>query len=184
VENLNELIGDNLKRLRAEQNLSLDALAKLSGVSKSMLGQIERGEANPSISTVWRIAKGLRVTFTALMDRPHEELEIIRRDEIDPLVEGDGVRNYPMFSFDAERGFEMYTVDMEPRGYLQAEPHTPGSEEFISVAAGTLSIRIDEEEYALRTGDSIRFRCDVPHAYHNDSAEKTRLVMVIRYPRP
>lgn len=181
MENLNELIGDNLKRLRAEQSLSLDALARLSGVSKSMLGQIERGEANPTISTVWRIAKGLKVSFTALMDHPHEELEIVRREDIVPLIENDGVRNYPAFLFDAERGFEMYTVDMEPGAYLQAEPHTPGSEEFVSVAVGALSIRIDEEEYALGTGDSIRFKCDVPHAYHNDSAEKTRLVMLIRY---
>ena len=72
MEHLNQLIGENLKRLRAEKALSLDAVAKLSGVSKSMLGQIERGEVNPTISTMWRIASGLKVSFTALVTRAEQ----------------------------------------------------------------------------------------------------------------
>ena len=54
MENIGHIVAENLKRLREERKLSLDAVAKCSGVSKSMLGQIERGVTNPTISTLWK----------------------------------------------------------------------------------------------------------------------------------
>lgn len=184
MEHLNQLVGDNLKRLRAEKSLSLDAVAKLSGVSKSMLGQIERGEVNPTISTLWRIANGLKVSFTALVSRTEDESEIILRSNIDPLL-GDGgkCRNYPAFGFDPERGFEMYAVELDPAGYLQAEGHSPGSQEFITVHRGALAVRFAEKEHLLACGDSIRFKADEPHSYHNPGDVTTSISMVIHYPR-
>ncbi|NTW29476.1 MAG: helix-turn-helix domain-containing protein [Coriobacteriia bacterium] len=184
MENLNQLIGDNLKGIRADKNLSLDNVAKLSGVSKSMLGQIERGEVNPTISILWRIANGLKISFTSLVSRPREDSEIVRRDDVEPLIENAGsVRNYPVFPFDAERGFEMYSLEVDPGGYLQADAHPTGTEEFISVFTGTLSLRVADDEHVLGAGDSIRFRADVPHAYHNPGESELRLAMVIHYPR-
>jgi Predicted transcriptional regulators len=64
---LDQLIAQNLKRLREERKLSLDRVAELTGVSKSMLGQIERGDSSPTVATVWKIANGLKVSFTTLM---------------------------------------------------------------------------------------------------------------------
>lgn len=183
MENLNRLIGENLKRIRTEKALSLDSVARLSGVSKSMLGQMERGEVNPTISTLWRIANGLRISFSSLVSRPVQDSEVVRRDDVEPLVESAGlVRNYPVFPFDAERGFEMYSVEIDPGGYLQADAHSAGTEEFITVQAGSLSLRVGDEEHALGVGDSVRFRSDVPHAYHNAGGSETRLAMVIHYP--
>ena len=184
MENLNELIAENLKRLRAEKGLSLDAVAKLSGVSKSMLGQIERGEVNPTISTVWRIANGLKVSFTSLVTGPQDDSEFVARSDVEPLIEDRGkIRNYPVFPFDAERGFEMYAVEIDPGGYLQADPHTPGSQEFLTLHAGRLAVRVAEEEHVLERGDSIRFKADVPHSYHNPGTEMASVGMVIHYPR-
>ncbi len=184
MENLNQLIGENLKRLRTEMALSLDAVAKLSGVSKSMLGQIERGDVNPTISTVWRIANGLKVSFTALVMRAQDDSEVVTRGEVEPLVEDGGkCRNYPAFPFDAERGFETYAIEIDSGGYLQAEPHTAGTQEYLTLLAGELAVRIAEEEYHLHRGDSIRFKADVPHAYHNPGTEMTSMSMVIQYPR-
>ena len=57
--NINLVISMNLKHIREERKLSLDKVAKMTGVSKSMLGQIERGDSNPTIATVWKIANGL-----------------------------------------------------------------------------------------------------------------------------
>ena len=183
MENLNRVIGDNLRRLRAEKGLSLDALAKASGVSKSMLGQIERGEVNPTISTLWRIATGLRVSFTSLVAYETGSSEVVRRAEVQPLVEDRGrVRNYPAFAFEAERGFEMYAVEIDPGGLLQADPHTPGSQEFITLHSGTLSIRVGEQEHVLEAGDSIRFKAEVTHSYHNPGETLASLGMVIHYP--
>jgi transcriptional regulator with XRE-family HTH domain len=184
MENLNQLIGENLKRLRTEKGLSLDAVAKLSGVSKSMLGQIERGEVNPTISTVWRIAGGLKVSFTSLVTRAQDDSEIVARSEIEPLVEDGGkVRNHPVFPFDAERGFEMYYVEFDPGGYLQADGHTVGTQEYITLHSGRLAVRVAEEEHLLGRGDSIRFKADAPHSYHNPGAETATVSLIIQYPR-
>jgi XRE family transcriptional regulator, regulator of sulfur utilization len=185
MENLNELIGENLKRLRADMGLSLDAVAKLSGVSKSMLGQIERGEVNPTISTIWRIAGGLKVSFTALVTRVQEDSEVVTHADVEPLVEDGGkVRNFPAFPFDAERGFEMYLVEIDPGGYLQADAHTPGTQEFITLHTGRLAVdRVGEDEHLLERGDSIRFKADVPHSYHNPGDVMASMSMVIHYPR-
>ena len=184
MDNLNQLIGGNLKRLRAEKGLSLDAVAKLSGVSKSMLGQIERGEVNPTISTVWRIAAGLKVSFSSLVTQPLDDSEIVLRAEAEPLAEDSGrFRNYLVFPFDAERGFEMYAIDVDPGGYLQADPHSAGTQEFITVHSGTLSLRVGDDEHLLGPGDSMRFKADAPHSYHNPGTENVSLSMVIAYPR-
>lgn len=184
LEHLNRLIGDNLKRIRAEKSLSLDSVAKMSGVSKSMLGQIERGEVNPTISTVWKIANGLKVSFSAIVSRPQQEFEVVLGGEIEPLLESDGgFRNFPLFPFDAERGFEMFSVEVDPGVFLKADPHGPGTEEFITVTEGRLDLIVGEDEHALLAGDAIRFRSDTPHSYRNPAEAVLRLVMVIHYPR-
>lgn len=184
MENLNQVVGDNLKRHRADRGLSLDAVARLSGVSKSMLGQIERGEVNPTISTLWRIANGLKVSFTALVHSPEDDHEVVYRKDIEPILEDGGrCRNYPLFSYDAERSFEMYTVELDPSGYVQADGHTPGSQEFITVCAGSVTVRFSDEEHLLECGDSIRFKADEPHSYHNPGQVPASMSMVIHYPR-
>lgn len=184
MDNLNRLIGENLRRLRAETALSLDAVAKLSGVSKSMLGQIERGEVNPTISTMWRIANGLKVSFSSLVTRAQDDSEIVTRTEVEPLVEDAGkVRNYPVFPFEAERGFEIYAVDIDGGGYLHADAHSAGTQEFITLHSGALSIRVGEDEHLLACGDSIRFKADAVHSYHNPGSVTAAMSMVIAYPR-
>jgi transcriptional regulator with XRE-family HTH domain len=184
MENLNQLIGENLKRVRADKALSLDALAKLTGVSKSMLGQIERGEVNPTISTMWRIANGLKVSFSSLVTRAQDSSETVARADTEPLVEDGGkIRNYPVFPFDAERGFETYAVDIDPGGYLHADAHGAGTQEFITLLAGELTIRVGEEEHALGAGDSIRFKADVSHSYHNPGSATASMSMILHYPR-
>ena len=87
MKNIGLIVAENLKRLREERKLSLEAVAKSSGVSKSMLGQIERGVTNPTISILWKIAHGLKISFTSLMMRPETDVELVRRSAIAPLVD-------------------------------------------------------------------------------------------------
>ena len=76
--NLNNIIGENLKRLRTERNLSLSKLSEICGVSKVMLGQIERGESNPTINTIWKIANGFKLPYTVLIDEPIKPHVLVR----------------------------------------------------------------------------------------------------------
>lgn len=164
--------------------LSLESVAKLTGVSKSMLGQIERREVNPTISTVWKIANGLKVSFTALMSRPEAEIEIVKQSDIQCLIEDDGkYRNYPMFPFNEDRRFEIYMLEIDPDGRLNAEAHPEGTQEFITVFAGEIAVEVDKQKYQVPKGNSIRFKADKPHAYYNTGREQANLSMVIYYPQ-
>lgn len=184
MDSINFVVAENLKRLREERKLSLDAVSKLSGVSKSMLGQIERGDVNPTISTVWKITNGLKISFTELMSRPETDHEVINSKQIRPLL-GDGgkYRNYPMFSFDGERRFEIFYIELDAGSLLEAEPHPAGTQEFITAFSGRLSVSVDNETLSIESGSALRFQADRPHRYQNTGDEVCRISMVIYYPR-
>lgn len=182
MDHLNKILAQNLKALRDENRLSLDKVAKLTGVSKSMLGQIERGEANPTISTLWKIANGLKVSFTALINQPQPETQVIRKGDIDPLTECDGkFVNYPYFPFEEGRRFEIYRIDVEEGGVLKAEPHPDGTYEFISVFDGQLTVAFGDEVYEIAEGEALKFRADRSHSYTNNGSKIIRMCMVLYY---
>lgn len=178
------ILATNLKQIREDRKLSLDNLAQMTGVSKSMLGQIERGESNPTITTAWKIANGLKISFTELIKSTQENAVVIHKESINPLVEDNGkYKVYPFFPYESERQFEMYTVEIEKGGYLSADSHGEGTEEFITVFDGELTIRVNNEEFTVKEGDSIRLKADQPHIYHNSGDKLTRISMVIYYSR-
>lgn len=184
MEQLGRVIGDNLRRLRAERGFSLDTLARESGVSKSRLGQIERGEANPSISTVWQIANAFRVEFSALVTAPDVDPVMVRRADIEPVTADDGrCRTYPLFAFDPVLGCEIYESELEPGGHLVADAHPAGTREVITVLSGSAEIRAGDEVHALGPGDAMRFLADQPHAYRNTGTDVAVLSMIVAYPR-
>lgn len=183
MKDLNSVIAENLRRIREDRKLSLDKVAEITGVSKSMLGQIERGESNPTIATLWKIANGLRTSFTALVNSPQVDTELIRQTDIKPLSGDNGrYRVYPLFPYGDGRRFEMYALEIEPGGRFASDPHSEQTQEFITVFDGELTMTIDSREYKVPPGMSIRFRADQPHVYHNASAVLTRLSLVIHYP--
>ncbi len=183
LSNLNGIIAENLKQLREDRKLSLERLSDITGVSKSMLGQIERGESNPTITTIWKIASGLKVSFTALVNAPQPDTVIVDQAAVVPLTEADGkYRVYPVFPYEEGRRFEVYSLEIDPDGTFASNPHGEKTQEFITVFAGELTILTNGREYRLKAGQSIRFRADRPHSYHNPGGAVTRLNIVIYYP--
>lgn len=183
MDHINVVLAENLKALRANKKLSLDKVAEMTGVSKTMLGQIERGESNPTINTVWKIANGLKISFTSLINQPVPDTVVITNNDIQTLQEDNGkYRIYPHFPFEEGRRFEVYLVEIDKGGYLSADPHHAGTEEFITVFDGELTVHINSKEYTIKQGESIRFKADRPHVYHNSGESLTRLSMVIYYP--
>ena len=95
-----ETISSNLRSIRDARNLSLDQLSELTGVSKSMLRQIEIGKSSPTIATIWKIANGLRVSFTALLRKPDVEAEVRAfKGEMPLTAKGKHYRLYPLIHF-------------------------------------------------------------------------------------
>ena len=98
MDAMSSRISENLRQIRKEKKLSLDSMAEQTGVSKSMLGQIERGESSPTVATLWKIATGLHISFTALLEGRQTETQLIRRDEVSPLLSDEGrFRLFPFF---------------------------------------------------------------------------------------
>lgn len=183
MDTMNAIVAKNIKRLREENKLSLDALAKQSGVSKSMLAQIERGEGNPTLSTLWKISNGMKVPFDALTVRPKAPYEIVKLSELQPLLEDEGkVKNYSLFPDDENRRFAVYYLELEPGSYWKSEPHLKGTTEFITVFCGRMEIQTEEKLFLVGVGESIRFKADTVHSYRNISEDVTLLHMILFNP--
>jgi XRE family transcriptional regulator, regulator of sulfur utilization len=183
MEEIHLILAKNLKAIREKEKLSLDKVSQLSGVSKTMIGQIERGESSPTLTTIWKIANGLKISFTSLINNPQPDTTVVLRDELQVLTEDSGkYRVYPHFPFQEDKRFEIYSVEIEKEGIVKSDSHKEGTEEFITVFDGELTIHVDECTHTLKSGDSIRFRADRPHTYHNAGETLIRLSMTIYYP--
>lgn len=177
-------IGKNLNSVRKKRGLSLDKVAELTSVSKAMLGQIERGESTPTINTLWKIATGLKVSFSSLLANGEEGKEtlLIHHSEITPIIEENGqMRIYPQFIFDINRGFEAFIIELEPGCSHRSPPHDEGVEEYISLIEGALEIVIGENVYRLNKGDAIRYLANKEHIYLNLSDQLTSFHHLIYY---
>ncbi|MCB6365350.1 XRE family transcriptional regulator [Intestinibacillus massiliensis] len=183
MDSMNQTVAKNIRRLREKNRLSMDELSKLSGVSKSMLAQIERGEGNPTISTLWKISNGMKVPFDALTVRDKIPYEIVKISELQPLLEDKGkVKNYSIFPDDENRRFAIYYLELSEGSYWESEPHLSGTTEFITIFSGTIEINVDGNQFIVGVSDSIRFKADTVHSYKNIGTETAVLHMILSNP--
>ena len=183
MDSMNIIVAKNIKRLREEKKLSMDELVKLSGVSKSMLAQIERGDGNPTISTLWKISNGMKVPFDALTVRPKSPYEIVKKTEIQPLLEDGGkVKNFSLFPDNENRRFAVYYLELDQGSYWESETHLKGTTEFITIFKGKIEIYAGGQRFMVEEGESIRFRADTNHSYKNAGNESAILHMILFNP--
>lgn len=176
-------IGARLKRLRTERGLSLREVAAASGVSASLLSQLERDLANPSISTVQRIARSLHVSVFALLpedDRP--AATVVRPDDRRKLVIQDGQLRYELLSPDTNRQMEVWMGRLEPGAEMGSETSSHASEEFILVLRGRMRIVLGGEIHLLEEGVSIQYDGNIPHRIINAGEEELAFLSALTPP--
>jgi len=180
---MNMIVAANIKRLREERRLSLDELSRQCSVSKSMLAQIERGEGNPTVSTLIKIANGMRVPFDALTDRRESNFEIIKLADIEPVLEADGrSKNYTIFPDDHDRHFAVYLLDLAPGAFWETQSHLGGTVEYLTVAKGAVEVSSYGVTSQIHESESFRFRGDARHSYKNISDGQTVIYMILYTP--
>ena len=104
MEQISIKIGERLKEIRNTRQLTLDDVAELTGVSKPMLGQIERGESSPTINILWKISTGLKIPLSFFCKQEEAEYTVAGLGEKDMITEENGgMRAYPLFPFDPVR---------------------------------------------------------------------------------
>lgn len=182
MSNLPSNIGEEIRRIRKEMKISLDTAAHLTGVSKSMLGQIERGESNPSISILWKISNGFKVTLSNFVSGTSEKHSVVHLHELNPIKEENGdMMLYNVFPFDPISGFDYFHIVINPHCRHESLPHANVANEYIVVIEGTLRMTVNEEVFLLEKGSAMSFIGNSKHIYENASDEKVVFQNVIRY---
>lgn len=188
VDNPVDQISKNLKSWRKRKSWSLDRTSKETGVSKAMLGQIERGESSPTLATLWKIATGFNVSLSSLIEyHPQDEehaVTLIRdADALRQVIADDDMLVAPLYPHDPKVPFEYFELTF-PAGYDRpSEAHRPGVIEFLTVTEGQMEVLSEGEWHLLTKGQSIRFHADLSHGYRNKSNGIATALNVIYYPR-
>lgn len=183
MEQPNLKIGAKLKKIRAIRHLTLEEAAAMTGVSKPMLGQIERNQSVPTVTTLWKIATGLKVPFSSFLEEPQAEYMVAGRDEGKVISGEDGrMRAYPMLPYDPVRSVETFYIELDPGCCHRSDRHTDGVEEHVFVLGGVLQMILGEQPVVVHERQAICFRADIVHTYQNISDSECRIYNTIFYP--
>ncbi|WP_373948064.1 helix-turn-helix domain-containing protein [Vibrio pomeroyi] len=178
-------VSHNLKRIRKEKGWSLDATAKATGVSKAMLGQIERGESSPTVAKLWQIATGLNVSFSSLiLSCSSDELVSLFRDanELRDESLNEGFSVSVVFPFERSMGFEVYELGLAQNYEHFSDPHSIGVIEHILCISGRMAVFFDDDWHELSPGQAVRFNAEQLHGYKNIGTEQAVFHNIIHYP--
>ena len=177
-------LGQRLKQLRAERGWSLEILAANSGVSRSMLSQIEREQANPTLAVTLRIAQAFGMSIGELVEVPgaSSSVAVMRKeDKAFHYHSDDHCHIRTLSPLNLEKDVEFYEIRLHTGGALRSAPHFQGTREFLTVSQGIVRVESAGDFELLHAGDSASYRADVAHAIINAGATEAVLYLVDIY---
>jgi transcriptional regulator with XRE-family HTH domain len=166
---------DRVRELRRKRNWSLDELSEASGVSRSMLSQIERNRVNPTVAVAQSIAQAFGVPLGTLVDGPAytPSLDVIRANDRTARFrtqsgsEKSSCEIRTLSPLHLEKRVEFYELRFVAGSALRSAPHFTGTRELLTVTQGSLRVTSGAEACELHPGDSAYYHADVPHAIEN-----------------
>jgi transcriptional regulator with XRE-family HTH domain len=182
---LNQRIAERVRDLRAGQGLSLDALAGKSGVSRSMISLIERGESNPTAVVLEKLAAGLGVMLASLFDAPGPAADrgpVARREDQPQWQDpASGYLRRNVSPPGVPQPMQIVEVHFPPGGRVAFD--TGGREgrvyQQVWVLEGAIDIALGAERHRLREGDCLAMQLDRPTMFHNSTRRPARYAVVI-----
>jgi transcriptional regulator with XRE-family HTH domain len=181
---LHRHLGSRVKQLRGERGWSLEALANASGVSRSMLSEIEREQANPTLAVTLRIARAFGLALGELLELPGAAsgINVIRADDHTFHYRSDkDCRIRTLSPLNLEKDVEFYEIRLQPQGALRSAPHFEGTREFLTVQKGLVRVESGQDQQELGTGDSASYRADVSHAISNSGRTEAIMFLIVIY---
>ena len=180
-------IGPVVQQERKSRRLTLEQLAAMSGVSKSMLSQIERGEANPTFAVLWSLTQALEMEFSDLIAggavaTEQDHIEILTAAHTPEIKSADGSCRLKILSPPKLAGrSEWYEVEIAPGGRLDSSPHAKGAMEHFTAWTDGFEIASGGGVTSLKAGETARYPADVDHAIANTARRPARGLMVLLY---
>lgn len=179
--NILESLPQRLKDARREKGLSLEAVAQISGVSRSMVSQIERGTSSPTVATLWNLTRALGVDFAGLLDGAAASKGIeVQSAGATPSIEmkGSGCQIRILSPPEAAGNHEVYDVLIDEGGSLRSDPHGKGAKEHLTVISGRVRVKSGEAEQVLGEGDTARYAADVWHSIVSENGPARAFLIV------
>lgn len=175
-------VGKVLKSIRQNRGLTLDETAALTGVSKPMLGQIERGQSSPTITTLWKIATGLKLPLSTLLREQKGAFSAVSPLKNEMISEENGaMRAYTLFPFDPLRNFEAFYIEFDAECAHCSDGHCDNVEETVFVISGRLDVTANGQTVTLSENEAVRFSAGSAHIYANPYDVPCRVYNIIFY---
>lgn len=184
-------IGSKLRSLRLKKKIALVDLGKHTGLSASMLSQLENGKLVPTLPTLARIAMVFDVGLDHFFGdrRRHKLFSVVRAEDRMKFPDRPSSAK-PDFWFESlaysaqDKSLQAYLAEFPDRHGSEVREHSHEGAEFLHVMTGSVAIRYQDEEYVLKQGDSVYFDASEPHAYRGLSADPARALVITTPPRP
>jgi transcriptional regulator with XRE-family HTH domain len=176
-------VGATLQRLRLARGLTLEDLSRIAGVSKSMLSQIEREKANPTIAITWRLANALGVQIGELLSSETRDVDPIRVLDAHetPTLPGShaGYVLRILGPMELAGKFEWYELTLAPGGELASQAHDPGTKEHLTLLGGAIEVEVGASKRKVRIGGTARYPADQDHVLRNVGKTEARALLVV-----
>lgn len=176
-------VGATLQRLRLDRGLTLEDLSRIAGVSKSMLSQIEREKANPTIAITWRLANALGVGIGELLASEPRDVDTIRVLEAHetPTLPGQhaGYVLRILGPMELAGKYEWYELTLAPGGELASQAHDPGTNEHLTVLHGSLEVEVGASKRKVKMGATARYPADQDHVIRNVGKAEAKGYLVV-----
>jgi len=176
-------VGAALQRLRLARGLTLEDLSRIAGVSKSMLSQIEREKANPTIAITWRLANALGVAIGELLADVEKDVETIR------IVDAHETPTLPgahagyilriLGPMELAGKYEWYELTLAAGGELVSQPHDPGTSEHLTLLHGSMELEVGGSRKKVKLGATARYPADQQHAIRNTGKAEAKALLVV-----
>lgn len=176
-------IGQSIRKLRKEKKLTLVEISKKTGVAQATLSRIETGSMIGTVESHQKIADVLGVPLSELYagaDSRHEKTNVMKHEEPKKVMHH--AKNFQIELLTQESSKKKITpllITLQPEAEMAQEKNEHGVEKFIYVLEGEIKVKMEKEEYPLKTGDTLYFDASFPHQICNMRHRSSRLLVTV-----